>query len=229
MVKRFNERPDWTEFDDAWLESYDQANYGSGLSSRVLRATHSLIEQNAGLEASYPTVLEIGAGTMAHFPTVRHGFERYIATDGNPKVVDWLGKQNWEPRVEIMQIAGCNLPFEDGSVDRVIATHVLEHVPDPVAALTEWTRVLKPGGVLSLILPSDPGMAWRFGRMLGPRRRAEAAGLPYDYYMAIEHKNSIFGLKHVIRFHYPKRHERWWPLKLPIPDLNLVFAVNCFV
>jgi SAM-dependent methyltransferase len=34
-----------------------------------------------------------------------------------------------------------DLPFEDGAFDFVLASHVLEHVPDPIAALEEWARV----------------------------------------------------------------------------------------
>ncbi len=43
--------------------------------------------------------------------------------------------------------------FADGSLDFVVANHMLEHVEDPVAALEHQLRVLKPGGVLYLALP----------------------------------------------------------------------------
>jgi SAM-dependent methyltransferase len=36
---------------------------------------------------------------------------------------------------------GDHLPFGDQSVDFVLASHVLEHMPDPIAALEEWIRV----------------------------------------------------------------------------------------
>ncbi len=42
---------------------------------------------------------------------------------------------------------------EDGSQDFVIANHVLEHTPNPVQALVEWSRVLRPGGVIYIGVP----------------------------------------------------------------------------
>jgi len=41
----------------------------------------------------------------------------------------------------------------DGSEDFVIANHLMEHLPDPIAAMKEWYRVLRPGGILFLGLP----------------------------------------------------------------------------
>ncbi|HEY2478145.1 MAG TPA: class I SAM-dependent methyltransferase [Solirubrobacterales bacterium] len=43
------------------------------------------------------------------------------------------------------------LPFEDDTFDTAVATLVLCTVPDPVAAITELARVLKPGGRLLFI------------------------------------------------------------------------------
>jgi SAM-dependent methyltransferase len=45
------------------------------------------------------------------------------------------------------------LPFGDASADYVISKHSLEHVLDPVAALTEWRRVLKSKGKILVVLP----------------------------------------------------------------------------
>lgn len=44
---------------------------------------------------------------------------------------------------------------EDASVDFVIANHLLEHVEDPITALCEFQRVLRPGGVVYLAVPDQ--------------------------------------------------------------------------
>jgi SAM-dependent methyltransferase len=47
-----------------------------------------------------------------------------------------------------------DLPFPDDTFDRIIASEVLEHVPDDQRALDEIFRVLKPGGTLAATVPS---------------------------------------------------------------------------
>lgn len=44
----------------------------------------------------------------------------------------------------------------DGSYDFVAASHVLEHVANPLRALREWQRILKPGGTLLVVVPHKP-------------------------------------------------------------------------
>jgi SAM-dependent methyltransferase len=46
------------------------------------------------------------------------------------------------------------MPFPDGSFDRVIAAEVLEHVPADQAAINEVARVLRPGGLAAVTVPS---------------------------------------------------------------------------
>jgi SAM-dependent methyltransferase len=48
---------------------------------------------------------------------------------------------------------GAQLPFADESLDFVIASHVLEHLPFPLAALSNWHQALSPGGVLVMKVP----------------------------------------------------------------------------
>lgn len=45
------------------------------------------------------------------------------------------------------------LPFPDGSFDRIVASEVLEHIPDDRGAMRELARVLKPGGSVAVTVP----------------------------------------------------------------------------
>ena len=47
-----------------------------------------------------------------------------------------------------------NLPFKDQSFDCVTATAVIEHLPNPITALTEFKRVLRREGVLIITTPN---------------------------------------------------------------------------
>lgn len=47
------------------------------------------------------------------------------------------------------------LPLDDGSVDTVIARHILEHVVDPVETINNWKRVLKDDGRLVVAVPNQ--------------------------------------------------------------------------
>ena len=52
------------------------------------------------------------------------------------------------------------LPFEDGAFDVVHAHQVLQHLPDPVAALREMRRVTRPGGVVAVRDVDYATMTW---------------------------------------------------------------------
>jgi SAM-dependent methyltransferase len=85
------------------------------------------------------------------------------------------------------------LPFADATFDRVIASEVLEHIPDDAAAMRELARVLRPGGTMAVTVPrcvpeavnwalSDeyhdtPGGHVRIYRRSTLERRLAAAGL----------------------------------------------------
>ncbi len=69
------------------------------------------------------------------------------------------------------------LPYEDASIDAVALTAVLGEIPDPVAALREIRRVLKPGGRLIVgELFGDP----HFTTLNTLKRQAAEAGLVFE-------------------------------------------------
>jgi SAM-dependent methyltransferase len=69
-----------------------------------------------------------------------------------------------------------SIPVGDDSFDVVVCTQVLEHVPQPSAALREFRRVLRSGGVLIATVP----FVW------------EEHETPYDYY-----RYTRYGIKHL--------------------------------
>jgi len=48
---------------------------------------------------------------------------------------------------------GDNIPLPDGSQDFVVSSHVLEHFPNPIKALLEWDRLIRPDGIIFMIVP----------------------------------------------------------------------------
>lgn len=227
-----NEDKAWIEYRDKFSEVYDASNYASSLQSWVMRASHKLIEKAYDETAHFERVLEVGAGTGEHIQFVRHRFYEYVLTDLDPKTLNvarakLAGTHDGKIGFEVQ--TGGELAYPDNTFDRLIATHVLEHIYKPHLALKEWRRVLKDGGVLSILIPTDPGMAWRLGRHLGPRKNAIKHGIDYDYVMAREHVNSSNNLIALLRHYFSGSKEAWWPLPTPSIDLNLFFAFHATI
>lgn len=220
----------WNDYRERFASVYDDANYGSWLQAAVMRKSHSLLEQGYDSQSHFPRVLEIGAGTGEHLCHIQHRFDEYIVSDLDPKALEIARERNAltasSSRILYSVQTANQLDFPDATFDRLIATHVLEHIPEPHKALWEWLRVLKTGGTLSILIPTDPGLAWRLGRTLGPRRQALAAGIAYDYIMAREHVNACHNLLAILRHFFPAGREQWWPLPIGVIDLNLFLAFN---
>jgi SAM-dependent methyltransferase len=88
-----------------------------------------------------------------------------VASQGDP-VVPWAMNfdlpqaefdhynSNHPPRGPIqLRGHGDKLPFEDNSLDFVYSSHLLEDYPDWTPILKEWVRVIKPGGMLVILIP----------------------------------------------------------------------------
>lgn len=221
---------DAPSYELSYIQSYDNNNAKRTLAGSFLQKSHLLLEQSVPNLKGLETILEVGAGSGHHFPYVNSKFSKYIMTDGSTEMLSIAsGKYSKEISSGVMVCErqdATKLSYPDSSVDRLIATHVLEHLPNPVNVLKEWNRVVKPGGIISIVLPCDPGLLWRIGRHLGPRRNAQKQGLAYDYLQAAEHINSIFNLKIFIQHHFEFLTESWYPAKIPLPDLNLFYICH---
>lgn len=90
-------------------------------------------------------LLDVGAGSKPYAPVYSKYFSSCTSVDVPSSRHDISG-------VDVLAPADA-LPFADDSFDCVLCTEVLEHCADPLAALAEMTRVLRPGGRLFLTTP----------------------------------------------------------------------------
>lgn len=63
---------------------------------------------------------------------------------------------DWSPQKVKLFVNGDAhaLPFHDDWFDGILCSHCLEHLENPLVALKEFRRILKPGGYLVLVVPS---------------------------------------------------------------------------
>lgn len=101
------------------------------------------------------TILDAGAGECFYKKYCKH--LNYIAQDfceykGNELILNTTTPEWNTSRIDIVADI-CDIPMKDNSVDIVLCSEVLEHVPDPVAALKSIMRLVRPGGYLIVTAP----------------------------------------------------------------------------
>jgi ubiquinone/menaquinone biosynthesis C-methylase UbiE len=97
------------------------------------------------------TVLDIGTGTGTGARLALGAGRRVIGLDAAAGMLEIARAE--VPEAEFIEADFTHMPLEDRAVDVAIAVHALLFASDRGAALTEWRRVTRPGGRLSLSVP----------------------------------------------------------------------------
>lgn len=109
-------------------------------------------------------VLEVGCGVGAELQILRRRFPQLHLTGLDfsesqlAKARELLRAELAAGAVELRQGSAYELPFPDASFDGVCLIWVLEHLNDPLRALRETWRVLRPGGKLSVTEVYNAGL-----------------------------------------------------------------------
>ena len=129
-------------------------------------------------------IVEIGFGTGLNLPHLPPAVTVVLAVDPLE-----LGRTLASRRiaaspvsVEFVGLDGQLLPLADDSADAALSTWTLCSIPDPVAAVREINRVLRPGGTLHFVehgCSPDPGVR-KWQRRLNPIQRRIACGCNLD-------------------------------------------------
>ena len=101
------------------------------------------------------TLLDAGAGEQPYKKHCQH--LQYVSQDFaeyNPQELkEGLQMQTWDyGKLDIVSDVAA-IPRPDASFDAVLCTEVIEHIVNPIEAIKEFSRLLKPGGQLILTAP----------------------------------------------------------------------------
>ena len=206
---------------------YSQYLY-TGFHGVLMRYCHRQLESKLP-NKEFKKILEIGAGSEPHVSYIKSKDFVYFILEKS-KYRSPIKKIK-SGKIFYRYYNGKKIPFKPNTFDRVIISHTLEHIPNPEFFIKGVMKLLKRGGVLSISLPTDPGLFYRISRMVNKifsfNNKLKISALEYDYSNAIEHINSIFNLVNIIRYNYKKRvTESFLPFKVKLIDLNLFYNVH---
>jgi len=130
-----------------------QAYWGMTKHMGGLRATEQLVELCHINQDRYVLVVGCGVGVAPCYLAKRYGC-RVAGVDLSEKMVDRskerAKREGVEKKVEFRVANAQNLPFEDATFDTVICESVNAFIEDKPRALSEYVRVIKPGGYVGI-------------------------------------------------------------------------------
>lgn len=120
-------------------------------------------------------ILEIGCSGGPLQQRLRASGYREVSGIDISETAIALARHRGIPNVAVMD--GARLDFAAESFDVVVASDVLEHIEQEQQALSEWKRVLAPGGRLLVYVPAHPSLWSRHDVVNHHFRRYTAASL----------------------------------------------------
>lgn len=171
---------------DRWAKKYDAGKYESQLRDQEMLAQPLL---NVLQNISEPFVLDFATGTgrLSHVLVNNPDFKGHIIAldlsqgmleQAASKLASTTGQNTTarraplSARVELLRHLSLPLPFPDAAFDVVCALEVLELFPNMEEPLAEFSRVLRPGGILLTSRGTEES-----GRKARVKRKAEFGSL----------------------------------------------------
>lgn len=190
------------------------------------RFGHEFVARTA--PAGFERTLEIGIGIGEHLAYERLSPEQennYYGMDLRPNMVETLNSSF--PNVKAI-VGDCQerQPFTDGYFDRIVAVHILEHLPNLPAAVRELHRLCNPDqGVLQVVIPCEGGMAYGIARRISAKRIFEKRyKQSYDWFINREHINVPDEIFEELQPYFLASKRTYFPLVAPVMTCNLFIA-----
>ncbi len=189
---------------------------------------HRYVVENA--PKGFSRTLEIGAGIGEHLKYESLTPEQessYVAVDIRDNMVAQIKKNS--PNISAI-VGDCQqrLDFPDGYFDRVLAIHVLEHLPNLPAAVRELYRLCdKNRGVLSIVIPCEGSMAYTLARRISAQRIFEKRyKQPYRWLIEREHINRPSEIFEELAPYFLIKHSSFFPIPVKLEFCNLCIGAT---
>lgn len=142
---------DVAEYYDEWADDYDQtlAQWRYEAPEQAAARVHAELGPDA-------IMLDAGCGTGLSGRALAHaGFKIIDGMDVSQRSLERAGKLGVYRSLQRVDMQKPPLPFGDDSYDGLVCVGVLTYVPDSLDILTEFCRIVKPGGFMVLTQRSD--------------------------------------------------------------------------
>ena len=173
--------------------------------------------------------LEIGAGIGEHLNYERLNDKQkknYYAMDIRENVLKIISKEH--PKINTI-LGDCEkkIDFENNFFDRVLAIHILEHLPNLPNAINEVARVLKNSGMFQIVIPCEGSIAYTIARKISAKRIFEKKyKTSYDWYIKSEHVNLPHEIISELKKKFVIIKKTYFPIPISIEFCNLCIALN---
>lgn len=144
---------------------YDDAAswWGPAMVKLGYRAAYEDLVDRALPDGRFDDIADIGTGSgdLARAVTAGRSPGRLLLVDSSARMLDQAANslRGAAQRIECRHASLDNIGEQD-AFDLVLAGHVIEHVPDPAAALERLARLVRPGGRLLLVVSRPHWCQW---------------------------------------------------------------------
>jgi len=210
------------EFQKLWLEILPK-KYSS-----IEKFNHNYSVKNS--PKNFLKTLEIGGGIGAHLEyEVLSPLQRknYTVIDIRENIVEKFREKN--PDIKAI-IGDCQkkIDYPDEYFDRILAIHVLEHLPNLPEAVKELHRLCnKKNGALSIVIPCEGSLAYSFARKISAQRIFEKKyKQSYKWLIEREHVNIPAEIFHELGKYFQIEDSTYFPINIKAQFCNLCIGAS---
>lgn len=202
---------------------------------KVLRKNYNIVDNfnhkvvSKNRQKDFVTTLEIGAGIGEHLnyeDLNENQKKNYFALEKRENVINTLKKEH--PYINAVHgDAEKKLPFDDNYFDRIIAIHVLEHLPNLPSTIKEASRVLKKNGLFQVVIPCEGSIAYSIARKISAERIFKKKyKMDYNWFIKSEHINKPDEIFEELNKFYKIKRKFYFPIPIPFEFCNLCIGMN---